>query len=77
MGSMIMGGIIARLQWWRKASDEDGSNSDSCSSADSELSASSVDGLISHEQGLQSNTQRTGKEQEAPIQKLPADLVLR
>ena len=71
-----MGGVVARLFWWRKANQED-ARSDVSSSDSSQMSASSLDGLISHEQAPRSSTQRTGKDHQAPIQKLPADLILR
>ena len=73
-----MGSVMARLLWWRKSDQEEDAISDvSSSSAGSEMSASSVDGLISHEQGPRSSSQWTGKNHHTPIQKLPADLILR
>ena len=69
-----MGALLTRLFWWRRG--EEGCN-DSCSSVGSEVSASSEDGLISHEQVMQTNSHGIGKDSEAPVQKLPTDLVLR
>ena len=70
-----MGALLTRLFGWRRGGEGRG---DDCSSADdSDVSASSEDGLIPREQVLLTNAHGVGKDSVAQVQKLPTDLVLR